>query len=860
MSSGPEFEKVENPFIDQLVSMGWKHTTGNLDHPDVSGRTNFREVILEQDLRRMIQKINVDDEGNPWLDDSRISTAISALTRLQSNSLLEANEKATDLLMVGASVEGGLEIFGGREPTAYFIDWDNPENNEYRVINQFRVDEPGSHTKDYIIPDLVLFINGIPIGVVECKKPGVNHNHSKTQGIPEAINQLRRYSNQRHHIEGDEGNEELFHTNQLLIATCYNYACVGTITSVSSYKYFLEWKDTSPVPMSEVAESINKTQLSSQEKLVSGMLHPAHLLDIIRHFTLFMESEGRKIKIVCRYQQFRAVHASINRLKNGKTILEDTEKPPRDERGGIIWHTQGSGKSLTMVFLVRKMRSTTKLQGFKIIVVTDRTSLQEQLSKTLDLSGDVVQIARNTCDLKSKLSDKTPNVSFAMIQKYRQQSADDDDQETEDTGSSIGQEIEEFPELNDSTKVLILVDEAHRSHGIDAKSLTQGLSEGSKNSKSLPLHMNLRLALPNAAMIGFTGTPIIMRAKKKTKDIFGEYIDTYTIRESEEDGATVPILYEGRTSEGSVEDGQDLDRVFEDFFKDMTSDELEALKQKYTTKGKVQEAEELIAAKAKDMLYHYIGNIMPNGFKAQVVAYSRRATVRFHNAFLKARDELVEKLESLPATIQELKAQIETLQPPSDGSGSDDHLKALQAYQQKHTSLRAELEFLPKALLHLAQIRALAFAPIISDGKVGSDDPPPSWAQWTKKSNIRNDIRRFKRKLGPVEDKTQSPLAFLIVKSMLLTGFDAPIEQVMYLDRPIKEAELLQAIARVNRTGPDKKKVGIVVDYYGVANHLKKALEAYDANDVDGAMRKLKDELPKLRDASLLARKIFTDR
>ena len=315
-----------------------------------------------------------------------------------------------------------------------------------------------------------------------------------------------------------------------------------------------------------------------------------------------------------------------------------------------------------------------------------------------------------------------------------------------------------------------------------------------------------------------------------THEIFGEFIDRYTIKQSEEDGSTVPILYEGRTAKGTVVDGGDLEQVFEDMFTDRTPEELEAIKKKYATKGHVMEAPELIASKARDILRHYVDNILPNDFKAQVVAVSRRAAIRYHEAFLAARDELVAELEAFQRG-----DVVNVKETPEEG--------------------KQRTGFLERAALHLDALKALEFAPVIS----GSNNDDPAWKEWTERAKIDAHIARFKKPFTHEDPEKQDPLAFLIVKSMLLTGFDAPVEQVMYLDRPIKQAELLQAIARVNRTCGEKKTAGIVVDYFGVARHLNEALVAYSEEDIEGALQSLKDEFPKLRDRHRRVLNFFAD-
>ena len=804
MSQGREYRDVEKPFLDQLGDMGWKVLTGNIDHAAATGRGSFRQVLIDQDLRQALRRINARD-GEPWLDDGRIEQAVSTLDRIAASRLMEANQEGTRLLHQGIAVEGLPDWDHGRDRIIHYIDWDHPENNTFTAINQFRVDCPGSTGKSFIAPDITLFINGIPVGVVECKSPGVSGP------IPAAVDQLRRYSNQRKaagEVGDDEGNERLFHTNQLLVATCFDDARVGTIGA--DLEHYAEWKDTAPVPLAEVQAALGKDTLSSQQRLIAGMLRPAHLLDIIRHFTLYQPVSGRIIKIVCRYQQFRAVYKAVDRLLHGKTLAEDGE---HDRRGGIIWHTQGSGKSLTMVFLVRKMRSIPALRRFKIVVVTDRKDLERQLSATAALTGETVEVGRNVKRVEALLARKGPGLVFAMIQKYAVRDHDHD--HDDDGGPGAGpakagkSRAASLGVLNQDESILVLVDEAHRSQANE-------------------LHGSLLASLPRCARIGFTGTPILMGDKKRTHDIFGAFLDQYTIKEAEADGATVPVLYEGRTADGAVSDGRDLDQLFEDMFHDKSASELERLRSKYGTKGNVLEASKLIEAKARDIVRHYVEHILPSGLKAQVVACSRRAAIRYEAALRQARDELV-----------------------AEARGLDPDTRALEdeALLGKPAKVRGAVH----AWRRLALLEALEFAPVVSSG---DHNEPAEWSEWTDAAKIEARIARFKKPLVHADPGNTDPLAFLIVKSMLLTGFDAPIEGVMYLDRSMKEAELLQAIARVNRTGHGKQ-AGIVVDYFGVARHLKEALAAYSAGDIEGALQSIADELPALRDAHLRVLGLF---
>ncbi|SNR67615.1 type I restriction endonuclease subunit R [Paracoccus sediminis] len=792
---GHEYDDVELPFLNQCRAMGWQVQEGSKDDPSLTGRSTFRDTIAEATLRERLHAINPGPDGQPWLDDARLSEAVSALTRHGHRGLMEANQAVTELLLRGLTVEGLPGWDGGRGQTIRYIDWDDVGANTFTIANQFRVDCPPGHDvgKGFIIPDLVLLVNGIPVLVVEAKSPAI------PEPLAEAVKQLRRYHNARKaalEVEENEGAPALFASVQLLIATSFDQARVGCVGA--GLEHYGQWKTVvgpdGTGSEDEVAADLGKKGLSEQERLVAGMLRPAHLLDILRHYLLFMNVGGQTIKTVCRYQQYRAVNRALERLRTGKTRAQDGEY---DRRGGIVWHTQGSGKSLTMVFMIRKMRTDSALRKFKVIMVTDRRDLQRQLSETATLSGDVVELATNAVSLKHLARRKGPGLVFATIQKYRT----DEDVAEVTKGPA-------FEVLNEDETILVVVDEAHRTQAGD-------------------LHANLMAALPNCARIGFTGTPIIMGEKKRTAQIFGDFIDRYTIKEAEADGATVPVLYEGRTAEGALKDGATLDGLFEDMFRNHTEEELEAIRKKYATKGNILEAPALIADKARYMLRHYVTNLMPNGYKAQVVAYSRTAVIRYHAAFLKARDELLEQANALPDQDKAIDDEALCTKSPLTQA-------LVQAWRYRDTLARIE------------------FAPVMS----GSNNDDPTWRQWTDGSAQETRIKRFKKPLFHKDPAKTDPLAFLIVKSMLLTGFDAPIEGVMYLDRSIREAELLQAIARVNRTGFGKS-CGIVVDYFGVAHHLKAALAAYAEEDIEGALVGLKDQIPVLRDRHIRVVDIF---
>jgi type I restriction enzyme R subunit len=696
---------VEEKFLEQLQSLGWdtltiadndnKHRTAKA----LKGRDSFKDVILEDILSEAIIKINGD-----WLKEEQIKEVIATLKNINHSSLFENNLASTALLIENTSVDVN-HATGAKSPTVKYIDFENISNNHFLAVSQFMVD--GAQT---IIPDITLFVNGIPLVVIECKAPDV------TDPIHEGVNQLKRYMNTRG-TEQSEGASKLFHTNAFVVVSARTQAKSGTISS--NLEHYLSWKDPYPKTLSEFGKD-------EQDILVAGMLAPTNLLEIMRDFTVVMGSGRKRVKIVCRYQQYRAVKKTVKRIMQADTP---------QERSGVIWHTQGSGKSLTMVFLVRHLRSIKELQEYKILFVVDRSDLQEQLEETATLIGEKIDTALNGKDLKKKLSNDVSNINMTMMQKFNDG------------------EFEKASEGVDTSKVLVLIDEAHR---------TQYSKFGSA----------LRLALPDAVKIAFTGTPV-----EKTVGSFGSYIDTYKIREAVEDGATVPIIYEGMTSNDTLENRGEFDAKFEDIFADLTPEQIEVIKKKYGTKGDILEAPKRIEAIAKNMVDHYIKNILPNGYKAQVVSSSRKAAILYNKAINKA-------LEAYKNEIGELRATV--------------------VISAKHND--------------------------------NSDDFPK---EFTTKSHKDNAVAEFKKPLD------RSNLAFLVVSDMLLTGFDAPIEQVMYLDKKLTAHNLLQAIARVNRTYEGKTR-GLIVDYYGVGAHLKEALANYEDADVADVMQDISCEIDKL--------------
>jgi len=721
---------VEDPLLDQLAALGWEVLRLDMHQqtPAQSGRRDFAEVTLRTRLEKGLKAIN------DWLEPDQIDEIVLRLTTFASQTLIENNRQVLTWLTEGI---GTAENRSTNEPSpnVHIVDFATPANNDWLVVSQLKIHIPGR--EQYIVPDVVLFVNGLPLVVIECKSPRVQ------EPIAEAIDQLLRYSEQRD--SSGEGNQKLFYYNQFLIATCAQLAKFGTITTHTE-RHFYRWSDPWPFSLDNVAKQTNRQDTtgspSDQARLVAGMCSQRNLLSLLQSFTLFTtDTAGKTHKIVARYQQFRAVHKTLERLANGKTAAQ---------RGGIIWHTQGSGKSLTMVFLVRELRHWRSLQDWKVVFVTDRTQLQQQLGETSQsiqqtvLSAEWIKARKEQPgkSLFELLRDPSSNCVMAMIQKFHERDL---------------KEI--FPVLNSSEKLLILIDEAHRSE--------YGL-----------LGANLERALPNATRVAYTGTPI-----EKTERTFGGYIDYYTMRQSQEDGVTLEIVYEGRTHSAIVSNPKAMDLRFQDVFADYRLNErLQILG--YGTRDSYLDALPTIEAKAKDMVRHYARNVFPGGYKAQVVANSRIAAVRYVKAL---KDALSEEVKSLnqdnplrvnPDELQAVEVGLVITWDNNDDTAIKDAMRGVDA---ETVVQRFKMPFEGKDQGDESQI----------DGRVG----------------------------------------FIVVNEMLVTGFDAPLEQVLYLDRVIRDHTLLQAIARVNRVHDDGKDCGFVVDYVGVGNNLRRALDAYTARE-----------------------------
>jgi type I restriction enzyme R subunit len=771
-----ELTHVEKPLLAQLSEMPGLHwqtialKMGPEQTPQQTGRVDFTQVIMPGELHDALQRIN------PWMDENQVFAAVAEITSFETDDLIKNNQRVLELLRKGSVVPKETDA-GLQNEHFDFIDFAHPERNSFVAVSQFKIRILGSER--HIYPDIICFINGLPVAVIECKSPRA------PEPIPSAIDQLMRYAEQRDYVK--EGSKQLFYYNQFIVATSRNRAKFGTITTTIE-KHFYRWTDPFPFDLKKLEDYVSpqkdyfvdpknpddeeppetrRTVPNDQQRLAHGMLSPENLLSIIRSFSLWTTTDkGQLIKVVGRYQQFRAVKKTVERLLKGTN---------RDERGGIIWHTQGSGKSLTMVFLIREMWLHAQLQSYKIVLLTDRKQLDEQITTTAESSGFTVNDPKNINDLKTALRSNASEIVSAMIHKFQER-----DFQTA------------FPELNPSQKILVLTDEAHRSQ------------------YSL-LGANLDKALPHATRIAFTGTPI-----DRTVHTFGDYIDKYTMRQSIEDGVTLAIVYEGRTHDAAVTDAKGAEKKFEDVFADYNlAERTEMLA--YGARRAYLEAEETIRDKSLDMLRHYTTHILPNGYKAQVVAVSKDAAHRYRLAFESA----------IPQIVDELK-----LKDPADPM--------------------------------IAALGSLKIAAVMSDV---DHNEKPDLKQYNDSRARRSAISGFKLPFGKAEQSSDAGdlisdgnIGILVVVDMLLTGFDAPIEQVMYLDKVVVNHNLLQAIARVNRVYDDNKHVGFVVDYVGMGNHLKKALDAYwekEQQEVTDGLMDSSELIAELENAHTELKQVF---
>ena len=755
-----EYVNVEKPFLEKLRECKWTvidQGTGIPVDPQQSMRSSFDEVALKEEFIKSVGAIN------PWATRKQLEWCYDRILYSHGNeNLTEINKKVFSYLRKGIQVDKN-EQTGEINPAIKLVDFgkrnENGEwisKNSFIAINQFKVNTIGM-AKECIIPDIVCFVNGLPWVIIECKDFDV------AEPLSDAYEQIRRYSNQRKeddYFADDEGKEQLFYSNLFNVITFGTEARFGSISA--EFDYYYNWADIFPEiyktsylkELIETTEDIKnniKPGAIRQEVIIGGMFNHEILIDVLRNFTLYMTAGEREIKVICRYQQYRAVGKMIDRLRTGSDWRE---------RSGVIWHTQGSGKSLTMVFLVKKMRSEFDLKDFKILMVVDRLDLENQLSETADLTDEKVNQVSDKQYLVTLKTD-TPNLNLVMIHKF----ADNYD-ESQDIlyRRGIVPKFQPLGELNTSEKVLILIDEAHRSQNGD-------------------MNNNLFMAFPNATRFGFTGTPLLTPRHKVTTaerfcDAPGKFIDTYKMNDAVRDRATVDVKYIGMSTADEITDKEAFDYEYEETFKQHTEKERQEIQKRYGDMIAYLASEDRVKEITNKIMEHYVSDILPNGFKAMVVVSSILAAVRYK--------VYIEK-ELIP--------------------------KYLAKEAQKPESERDEDL--------LAKLRILKVRAVVSS----SGNNEPEYITRARKEGAGKAVTdAFKKDFDPENDITG--IGILCVCDRLLTGFDAPIAQVLYMDKNLREHDLLQAIARVNRTKKGKTH-GLVVDYFGITKNLTRALGIY---------------------------------
>ncbi len=691
----PEYWDVQLPAMELLAgTLGYVRADGASVAEE---RASESEVLLTGRLARKLREIN---EG---LSESGVKQAIEAIRTPMATGFLEANEKLHRILSRWCPVE---EMVNGQPVgrSVRYIDFDTPENNEFLVVEEFTVKGPFRSRR----MDLTIFVNGIPIAVIECKEPG------DPQGIEHAVDDLLAYQDRV------KGVPRLFHTVQFCMATKKVDARYGTVTT--PLNHYSQWKSVYPMTLDELREKLGRIP-TPQDVMLAGLLSKANLLEHIRTFVAFDREGGRVVKKIARYQQYEAVNLAVKR------IIDPADDRPRIDRGGIVWHTQGSGKSLTMLWLAVKLRRAKVLDNPTLLIVTDRRDLDRQITDTFINCGFENPVRAERVRHLRRLLDGAPGQTLmTTVQKFR-------DEVDLQRGSR-------HPVLSTNDNIIVLIDEAHRSE--------YGL-----------FNAHLRRALPNACLLAFTGTPIT-----KTTQKFGSYIHKYTMPQSVADGATVPILYESRLPELTVWGGKRLEPLFEAEFSHLTAEQRKRLIEQEVRERTIAEAPDRIEAIAADIAQHYAATFEPDGFKAQVVACSQEAAAQY--------------------------------------------LRQLSRYFPNRVAL------------------------LISDPAKKNSELLAIKEQFADEEAI---IDQFKY-------EGVDRLAIIVVVDKYLTGFDAPIERVLYLDKPLREHNLLQAIARVNRPLPERDKTwGLIVDYWGVSGFLDRALQAFsDDLAVDQVMCRRDDD------------------
>lgn len=756
------------PALRMLINLGYQYLSQEKVMELRYNRTS--NVLLEPILKEQLAKINEIRVSSTQTEKFTQSNIDEAVLRLKEIPMEQGYAKATefiyDRLLLGTTLDQTIEG-NKREYTLQYIDWKHPENNVFHVAEEFSVLRTDG--KKELRPDIVLFVNGIPLSIIENKREDMD------DPIGQAISQHLRN-------EQETGIRKLYVYSQIMMACAVNQAKYGT--NATPPKFWNIWREKefdfglieetkNKIPPEEVRKQImdrrkaseffgkeqaeqiysrltGKFSLIEQDVFLFSIASPERLLDLISNFILY----DNNIKKIARYQQYFAVKAAINKLR----ILKDGKR-----EGGVIWHTQGSGKSLTMAMMAQAIAKEENIKNPKIILVTDRTDLDRQISKTFAAVGLQVDNARTGKHLIEILESNSDNVVTTIINKF-------------DTA------VRGIKEPLTNPNIFVLIDEGHRTqHGT--------------------FNINMQKAMPNACYMAFTGTPLF-RKDKNTMHKFGGMIDQYTVKQAVEDGAVLPLVYEGRYSDQKV-DEDIIDNYFNYVAEDLNEYERADLKKKFAKRTHIADAEKNIEAIAWDIVRHYRENFQgTTPFKGQIVCNSKRTAVKYFEA--------IRQIGKVSCAL--------VISPPDDREGEET------AY-----------------------------------GKT-SDEVKAFWhAMMDQYGNSKNYeesiIRQFKHDEHP---------ELIIVVDKLLTGFDAPKNTVLYLTRKLRGHTLLQAIARVNRLYEDKD-YGYIIDYAGVISELDDALltysdlEDFDEKDLEGTLTGINQEIEKLDPAHQQVLEFFKD-
>ena len=728
-----ERPECQDRLIAFLQKMGYQYVSRSEAEQK---RGSLSKVIFTDELIRFLnkqtfryQKYELNFSGES------VQRAVNALDASLLQGLSMASKEIYNLLTLGISLEENV-IIDKDVPVKQsfdlsYIDFEHPANNIWQVTEEFSVERPNGQ---YARPDVVIMVNGIPLAVIECKKSSVDVK----EGVLQNVRNM-----------GPDYIPHLFKFTQLVMAMNPNKVVYGTCGTPSDY--FVEWREDDAEWQKEICEKCSPDgHILEQDRITASLLDKKRFLTLIHDYILY----DSNIKKICRHQQFFAVENAVNRIDG---------KDGKDSNGGVIWHTQGSGKSLTMVMLVKKIQFLKSQEHPRFVIVTDRVSLDKQIRDNFANSQMAPVRAATGKGLKTLLKDKGNLVITTLINKF----------ETVCKNHYLE---------SDSEKFYVLIDEAHRS-------------------QYSAMYNYMREVLPNATLIAFTGTPLISKTKKNTYKKFGDPIHNYTMKRSIEDKITVPLVYEGRKVKQN-DPSNTIDAFFESLTENLPDDKKQELKAKYSKWSKLAEASSRINLIAFDIYDHFINYCLPKGLKAMVVCSSRAAAVDVYNI-----------ISSLPGKKANPRVVI-TFGDKREGDDDDvtsDSIKKIRAYHDKIVK------------------------PLFGDNDEKYND------------SVCDD---FKNPDGEIN--------MLIVKDMLLTGFDAPVAGVLYVDKTLQEHNLLQAIARVNRVYKGKD-FGLIVDYWGIFKKLRTAVDlyddaessmnSYDQEDIEGSILGPVDEKNKLEEA-----------